>query len=90
MAHHDNSLGTIIALKHTFPVATLSIRAPIGLLGIVRLEGILSFHLQGDHQVGAWIRIWLTRLSKFYVARHDLSWVKGFPKQKWVCKAEKG
>ena len=73
MTTHDNSLGAIISLKHALHVSTLAIRAPVGLLGIVRLHSILSLHLKGDNQVGTRIRIRLSGLSKFDVARHGLS-----------------
>ena len=76
MAAHDNSLGTIVIFKDTLHVVTLAIRTPIGLLRIVRFKSVLSLHLQGDNQVGTWIRIRLTSLSKFYVTRHDESFLR--------------
>ena len=71
MSTHDNCFGAVITLQQSFKIASLAIRTPVGLFGIIRLHRILPFHLQGDHQVGAWIRIGLSSLSKFNVARHD-------------------
>ena len=70
MTTHDNSLGAIIILKHTFHISTFAIRAPIRFLRIVGFQGKLSLHLQCDNQVRTGIRIRLIALSKFYVARH--------------------
>ena len=70
MTTHDNSLSAIIILKDRFHVSTFAIRAPIGLLGIIGLQSELPLHLKSDNQEGAWIRIRLTGLSKFDVARH--------------------
>jgi len=52
---HDNSLGAIILSKHALEVVSLVIGAPVRLLGIVRLHGILPLHVQGDDEV--WARI---------------------------------
>ena len=35
-------------LNHGFIVATLTIRNPDGLFGVIRLEGVFLFHLKGD------------------------------------------
>ena len=70
----DLSLGAIIILKNRFHISTFAIRTPIGLLRVIWLQGKLPFHLKGDNQVRAWIRIRLTGLSKLDVARH--SWIE--------------
>ena len=77
MATHDNGFGAIIIFEHTLHVVALAIRTPIGLLRIIRFKLILSLHLQGDNQVGAWIGIRLTSLTKFDVTRHDAFLVVG-------------
>ena len=66
----DKSFVAIIRLQHTLHVSTFAIRTPIGFLRIIRLEGILPFHLKGDNQIGTRIWIRLTSLSKLDVARH--------------------
>ena len=67
---HDNSFGTVIVLQHALGIATFAVWAPVGLLGVIWLKHVLTLHLQGDHQEGAWIRIRLTGLTEFDVARH--------------------
>ena len=69
MATHDDSLGAIIAFKETLPVAVVIRGDPDGLLGVVRLEHVLTLHLHGDDQV--WERIWI-RLSSF--SKLDVAW----------------
>ena len=83
MTTHDNSLGAIITLKHTFHVSMFAIRTPIRFLRIIWLQGKLPFHLKSDNQVWGWIWIRLTSLSKFDVARHvGRIWVLGSSKLK--------
>ena len=67
---HDNGFGTVIVLQHALGIATFAVWAPVGLLGVIWLKHVLTLHLQGDHQEGAWIRIRLTGLTEFDVARH--------------------
>ena len=70
VSHHDSGLGSIVSLKHALGIATLAIRAPVGLLGVIGLEHVSTLHLKSDHQEGAWIGVRLASLSKFDVARH--------------------
>ena len=67
---HDNGFGTVIVLQHALGIATFAVWAPVGLLGVIWLKHVLTLHLQGDHQEGAWIRVRLTGLTEFDVARH--------------------
>ena len=67
---HNNGFGTVIVLQHALGIATFAVWAPVGLLGVIWLKHVLTLHLQGDHQEGAWIRIRLTGLTEFDVARH--------------------
>ena len=74
MSNHDCTLGTLFlnvtVNKGSFLVASISVRCPVGLPWVIRLQLVLAFHLQGDNEVGGWIRISLTRLSKLDVAGH--------------------
>ena len=70
MSTHDNGFGTVIVLQHALEIATFAVWAPVGLLGVIGQKHVLTLHLQGDHQEGAWIRIRLTGLTEFDVARH--------------------
>ena len=70
MTTHDNSFGAIIALKKALPEAMVISWDPDRLLGIVRLEHVLTLHLQGDEEIRSWIWIRLSGLSKLDVARH--------------------
>ena len=60
---HDNRLVAIVALQHGLGISALAIRAPVRLLGVIRLEHVGTLHLQGDAQIRRRIRIRLTRFA---------------------------
>ena len=70
MANHAQGFGSIIILQEGLPEASLAIRHPHRLLGIIRLQHVISLHLHGDNEV--WGRIWIrfSGLSELDVARH--------------------
>ncbi len=70
MTTHDSGFGAIIILEHALHVATLAIRSPIGLLGVIGLHHVLSLHLQGDDEIWRRIRVRLPGLSKLNMAWH--------------------
>jgi hypothetical protein len=70
MATHDNGFGAIVALKKTLPEAVIIGGDPNRLFRVIGLEHVITLHLHGDNQVGKWIRIRLSGLSKLDVARH--------------------
>ena len=82
MSTHDNGFGTVIVLQHALEIATFAVWAPVGLLGVIGQKHVLTLHLQGDHQEGAWIRIRLTGLTEFDVARHSQQRVFEFSSSK--------
>ena len=70
MSHHHGGLGAIVILQQSLLEATLAVRAPVGFLGVVRLEHVSPLHIHGDDEVRSRIRIRLTRLPKLDMARH--------------------
>jgi len=70
MTTHDGSLGAIVTVEKTLSVASFWGWHPHRLLGIVRLQGILTFHFHRHHQIRQWVWIWLTRFSELDMTRH--------------------
>ena len=70
MSHHHGGLGAIVILQQSLLEATLAVRAPVGLLGVIGLEHVSTLHLKGDHQEWSGVRVGLSSLSKFDVAWH--------------------
>jgi hypothetical protein len=70
MTTHDDSFGAIVAFKKTLPETVIISRDPDRLSGVIGLEHVITLHLHGDDQVGKWIRIRLSGLTKLDVARH--------------------
>ena len=70
MTTHDDSFGAIIALKETLPESVVVGWNPDRLLGVIRLEHVLTLHLHGDNQIRQRIRIRLSSLSKLDMTRH--------------------
>ena len=70
MAKHASCLAPLIRHQQALFEVTISIRTPIGLLGVIGLQHVRPLHIHGDDEVRARIRIRLTRLSKLDVARH--------------------
>ena len=70
MPDHDSGFGAIIIFQETFLEATLAIRSPNRLLGVISLEHVSPLHLHGDDEVGCRIGVRLPRLAKFDVAGH--------------------
>ena len=70
MSHHHGGLSAVVILQQSLLEATLAVRAPVGLLGVIGLEHVSPLHIHGDDEVRSRIRIWLTRFPELDMARH--------------------
>ena len=70
MADRDLDLATILRLQHSLYEASFSIRNPVGFLGIVGLGHVLTLHLEGEEEVGCWIRVLSIIRSFLLISRH--------------------
>ena len=57
MTTHDNCFGAIIVFKDALHIVTFACRTPVRLFRVIRLHGMLPFHVQGDYEVWAGILI---------------------------------
>ena len=68
----DGHLGftTVLRLQQTLHKPSISVRDPVGLLGIVGLGHVFSLHLEGEEEVGGGVRVLAVRGPFLLVSGH--------------------
>ena len=61
---------TVLSLQQTLDKPTVSIRDPVGLLGIVGLGHVFPLHLEGEEEVGGGVRVLPVRGPFLLVSGH--------------------
>ena len=61
---------TVLSLQQTLHKSTVSIRDPVGLLGIVSLGHVFPLHLEGEEEVGGGVGVLAVRGPFLLVSGH--------------------
>ena len=62
--------STVLSLQQALHEPAISVRDPVGLLGIVGLGHVLPLHLEGEEEVGGGVRVLAIRGPFLLVSRH--------------------
>ena len=62
--------STVLSLQQALHEPSISVRNPVGLLGIVGLGHVLPLHLEGEEEVGGGVRVLAIRGPFLLVSRH--------------------
>ena len=87
MADGHLDFTTVLSLQQTLHKATVSIRDPEGLLGIVGLGHVFPLHLEGEEEVGGGVRVLAVRGPFLLVSGHA-GGVEPGPTVRWAERAE--
>ena len=87
VSDRDLNLPPGLCLQQTLHKATVSIRDPEGLLGIVGLGHVFPLHLEGEEEVGGGVRVLAVRGAFLLVSGHA-GGVEPGPTVRWAERAE--
>ncbi len=70
MSDHDDRLSALVRLEESLGEPAVAVGDPDRLLGVVRLEHVVAFHLHRDDEVRHRVRVRLAGFAQLDVAWH--------------------